>query len=455
MAQNSLEILEIEADFPGKLAEILFEPHRYKVIYGGRGGGRSWGCARALLLKAVKHPIRVACVREIQESIKKSVHQLLKDQISLLGLKDLFDIQETIIRGKSGAEFIFTGLSNITKDSIKSMEGCDIAWCEEAQTITKESWSVLIPTIRKEESEIWITFNPSLSTDETYKRFVTETPPNCVKVLLNYHDNPFFPEILEQERIHCKKTDPDNYPNIWEGACKPAVEGAIYFKQIQSAEKNGQICRVPYDPMLKVHVIMDLGFGHNMSVGCVQKNMSEIRVIDYFQVQGWDLNDVSIELRKRRYNWGRVWLPHDGFSKDHKTKTTSQAILQRQGWDVPDRSEIIEMSVEEGIRLVQMMFPQIYFDAGKCGDVRDETKNGGMITGGLLECIRRYRRNLNRVTNTFTTPAQDQFTDGNDFLRYVCQNAQSMHNTDSGEFWNDISQSNQYSDESVCSATGY
>ena len=166
-----------------------------------------------------------------------------------------------------------------------------------------------------------------------------------------------------------------------------------------------------------------------MSVGCAQKHLSEIRIIDYFQVQGWDLNDVSIELRKRKYNWGRVWLPHDGFSADHKIKTTSQAILQRQGWDVPNRDEIVEMSVEEGIRLVQMTFPQIYFDAAKCGEVVDNTgQTGGQITGGLLECLRRYHRKFNNSTSSFTTPAQDKYTDGADFLRYVCQNAPAMRN---------------------------
>lgn len=420
--------ITIKADFPELLAELLFPPARYKVIYGGRGGGRSWGCARALLLKAVKLPLRILCVREVQKSIKDSVHKLLSDQIQLLGLGSEYTIQEASITGKSGAEFIFSGLSNLTVEAIKSYEGIDICWAEEAQAITKNSWGILTPTIRKDDSEIWVTFNPSLESDETYQRFIINPPPNCKSLKLNYMHNPWFPAVLEEERKHCELTNPDDYPNIWLGECKPAVEGAIYFRQIQAAIKNNQICRLPADPFLKTHVVFDLGFGHNMSVGMCQRHMSELRIVDYFQVQGWDLADCNLELRKRKYNWGKVFLPHDGFSADHKMKTTSQAILQRMGWTVPDREEIREMGVEEGIRLVQMTFPQIYMDQDRCGDVRDNTATGGLLTGGLLECIKRYRRRLNKATNTFTSPAQDEFTDGADFLRYAVLNLEAMTN---------------------------
>ena len=444
---------KLRANFPAK-TNILFEPHRYKVLYGGRGSGKSYAVARYLLLAGLSERIRVLCTREVQKSIRDSVKRLLEDQIETLGLQSHYQSYEAEIRGKNGTLFLFNGLSTETVDSLKSYENLAKVWCEEAHSISKRSWDILIPTVRADGSEILITFNPSLDTDETYQRFVLNPPPDCVSVSMNYRDNPWFPAVLEQERLHCEKTDPDEYNTIWEGKCRPAQEGAIYFKQIQAAEAAGQICRLPYDPLLKVHVVMDLGFGHNMSVGCVQKNLSEIRIIDYFQVQGWDLNDVSIELRKRKYNWGRVWLPHDGFSADHKMKTTSQGVLLAQDWDVPGREEIVELSVEDGIRLVQMTFPQLYFDATRCGPVKDDRPNGGLIYGGLLECIKRYHRRMNQQTNTFGAPAQDQWTDGADFLRYVCVNAPSMMNSDPGEmFWDD--DHNKYDERAVNAATGY
>jgi len=151
-----------KAEFPLKL-ECLFKPSRYKVLYGGRGGAKSWGVARALLIKGAQAPLRVLCAREFQTSIKDSVHKLLCDQIEALGLLGFYEITQTSIRGKNGTEFSFVGLKNNVAN-VKSYEGVDVCWVEEAQTTSRMSWNVLIPTIRKEKSEIWITFNPELET---------------------------------------------------------------------------------------------------------------------------------------------------------------------------------------------------------------------------------------------------------------------------------------------------
>ena len=404
----------VNAEFSEKLAAILFVPMRYKVLYGGRGAGRSWGCARALLALGMQSPLRVLCVREVQKSIKDSVHRLLSDQISLLGIGGFYDVQEVSIKGRNGTEFIFAGLSNLTVDSIKSYEGIDICWAEEAQAITHNSWNILIPTIRKDGSEIWITFNPSLETDPTYVRFVKEPPPDTLVALLNYSDNPFFPSVLESERLHCMKTNPDDYPNIWEGECRPAVEGAIYFREIQATVAGGRVCHVPYDPLLLVHVVFDLGFTDHMSIGLIQKQTSELRVIEYIQDTGRTLDYYSKVLKEREYNWGRCWLPHDGYSTDYKTGLSSDAIMRRLGWDVPTKEEIATLSIAEGIRTVKMTFPRIYFD-------KDNTPD-------LIECLKRYRRKVNKKTLIEGPPLHDGFSDGADMLRYVCVNAPNMDN---------------------------
>ncbi|MEI6569784.1 MAG: PBSX family phage terminase large subunit, partial [Verrucomicrobiota bacterium] len=215
------------AQFPKKL-EFLFQPFRFKVAYGGRGSSKSWSFARALLIQAAAKPLRVLCTREIQKSIKDSVHRLLSDQIESLELGDFYTILETEIRGANGSSFVFSGLSSQTVESIKSFEGLDKVWVEEAQNVSKKSWDVLIPTIRKDDSEVWISFNPELESDATFQRFVVNQPPNSKVVQVNYNDNPWFPEVLEQERQHCQLTNLEDYGQIWEGKCRISVAGAIY-----------------------------------------------------------------------------------------------------------------------------------------------------------------------------------------------------------------------------------
>jgi phage terminase large subunit len=175
-------------------------------------------------------------------------------------------------------------LSDQTAESIKSFEGVDDVWVEEAQAVSKRSWDILIPTIRKDGSRITITLNPELDTDETYVRFIQSPPPDSVVVSINYCDNPWFPEVLEQERLHAKATMPAaDYANIWEGECKPAVFGAIYAEEVASLIEAGRLCSVKYDPALKVHVIFDLGWNDSMAVILAQKHLSELRVIEYIE----------------------------------------------------------------------------------------------------------------------------------------------------------------------------
>lgn len=217
---------EIAIKFPEKLSG-LFKPRRYKVLYGGRGAGRSWGVARALLTLASKKPLRILCAREFQNSIKDSVHELLKRQIRLLELSSVFRVLETEIRGVNGSEFIFSGLRNVR--SRKSLEGVDIAWVEEAEAVSEYSWDILEPTIRKKGSEIWINFNPEYETDATYRRFVINTPNNCWIVKLGWKDNPWFPEELRELKDRMYATDPDRADWVWGGNCRKHSKAEILY----------------------------------------------------------------------------------------------------------------------------------------------------------------------------------------------------------------------------------
>ena len=405
--------MQIEARFPPKL-ECLFKASRYKFLRGGRGSAKSWSVARALLIQAAGSPHRVLCTREIQKSIKQSVHQLLRDQVEALGLSEFFQILEHEIRGLNGSRFYFSGLSDMTADTIKSFEGCTRVWVEEGQTITRRSWRILAPTIRAPGSEIWVTYNPELETDETHQMAVVNPPPDTISVLVNHSDNPWFPVVLEAERRHAEATmKPEEYGHVWEGRCKPAVEGAIYFDEVAKAEAEGRFCRVPYDPLLKVHTIWDLGWNDAMSIILAQRLASEIRIIDYIEDSHRTLPSYIEELNGTPRNWGDDWLPHDGFATRHQTGKSDEQVLKALGRSV---IQTPNMEVEQGIRQARLVFPRIYFNTESQGVKR------------LIECLKRYRRNVSRTTGEAGAPLHDEFSHGADAFRYLAINADKLTN---------------------------
>jgi phage terminase large subunit len=402
-------------EFPQSL-RFLFEPHRYKCAYGGRGSGKSWSYARALLIQGAQKPIRVLCTREIQKSLADSVHKLLSDQIAALGLSGFYEVQQNYIKGRNGTEFSFAGLQQHTVDSIKSYEGVDRVWIEEAHSVSKKSWDVLLPTIRKPGSEVWVTFNPQLESDETYRRFVISPPPDCVSVLMNYTENPWFPDVLDAERKHAKETmKPEEYGHIWEGKCMPAVQGAIYFDEVADAEAKGRIREVPLDPLLKTHAVWDLGWNDSMSIILVQRSASELRIVDYIEDSHRTISDYVIDLKNMRLNWGNDYLPHDGFTKDFKTGKTAQEILQSMGRSA---QPVPKLDVESGIKAAREVFPRMYFDKIK--------------TARLVECLKRYRRHINQATNEPGQPLHDEFSHGADSFRYLAVVANQMTNDEWG-----------------------
>lgn len=410
---------ETVARFPKKL-RFLFSPARYKVARGGRGSGKSWGFARALLIIGSQKTTRVLCAREVQKSIQQSVHQLLKDQIEALGLSGFYEVLATEIRGRNGTQFFFSGLSDQTAESLKSFEGVDVCWVEEAQAVSKNSWNILIPTIRKPESEIWLTYNPQLESDETHQRFTMNPPPECVNVELNYSDNPYFPQVLESERQHAKASmKPEEYDHIWEGKCKPAVEGAIYFDQMANAD--ARIRDIPHDGLLKTHAIWDLGFNDSMAIILVQKVSSEIRVVSYIEGTQRTLADYSADMKALRLdgqpiNWGACWLPHDGFAKRHQTGKTDANVLQGLGWKV-ERTP--QTDVESGIKRAREIFPRVYFNKNRAAR--------------LIECLKRYRRHVNGTTGEPGNPVHDEFSHGADAFRYLAMCSDNLTN-ESGDW---------------------
>ena len=401
----------IQWEFPEKLG-FLFQPARYKVAYGGRDGAKSWSFARALLLLGAEKPLRIGCFREIQRSIKDSVHKLLSDQIEELGLAHAYDVLRTEVRGKNGTEILFAGLSSQTRDSIKSFEGMDIAWVEEAQSVSKRSWDILVPTIRKPGSEVWVSFNPDLDTDDTYQRFVIRQPSDARVVQINYSDNPWRSVALDREREDMARDRPDDFAHIYLGQCRAAVDGAIYYREISDLRASGRIGNVPMDPLLKTHAIFDLGYADYMSIILAQRQASEVRVVRYIEDHHRTLADYSAELRELKANWGTVYLPHDGRAKDYRSGKSAQEIMASLGWTV----EIVEdIGMEQGIQAARTIFPRCYFDSTNAGP--------------LVNRLARYRRRTNAELGVTGSPVHDEHSHGADAFRYLAVVADQMTNT--------------------------
>lgn len=391
-----------DVKFPVKL-QFLFQKSRYKCAWGGRGGAKSWGIARALLILGVKNPLRILCAREFQTSIKDSVHKLLSDQIASIGLTDFYEITQNSIRGKNGTEFAFVGLKNNVAN-VKSYEGVDICWVEEAQTVSRNSWNVLIPTIRKEGSEIWVSFNPELETDETYQRFVLNPPENCITVKINWNDNPWFPETLRIEKDSLKNRDPAAYNVVWEGLCRQTVDGAIFAREMQTAELDGRITKVPYDATKPVHAIFDLGWADATAIWFLQFIGMETRLIRYIEGNQKTMSEYLAKMQTFGYVYDTLWLPHDAQNKTLAANGRSiEEIVRSAGY----KTRILDrVPVADSINAARTMFRNCWFDRENCHDG--------------LQCLRHYRYEVDPDTGQFSrNPLHDHYSHGADAFRMI------------------------------------
>ncbi len=368
--------------FPAPLA-CLFRPKRYKVLYGGRGAGRSWGVARALILRALSRETRTLCGRELQKSIAESVHRLLADQIRAMGFEDLFKIEANRIYGPHGSFFVFEGLKN-NAAKIKSYEGIDICWVEEAGSTSEKTWEYLIPTIRKEYgdgtfAEIWMTFNPELETDYTFTRFVKnpdgkvlarsenflETEDSFI-VKMTWRDNPWFPQVLMKEMENLKKRDPDAYLNVWEGNCRQFLQGAVFAKELRQAEADGRICRVPWDKETALDVFWDLGRRDYTAMWFAQRVSMQWRIVDFFEDSGEDIHYYLRHLQSKSYTYGTMYLPHDAKNRLLGVKRTIEQIVRAAGFKVMLVPRVNRKA--NAINAARVIFPTCWFDEKACGE---------------------------------------------------------------------------------------
>lgn len=362
-----------DVQFPEKL-EPLWGPKPIKVLYGGRGAGRSWGCARKIVLDCVTTPLRVLCVRELQNSISESVHKLLTDQISELGLDAHFTIEKAKIYSKAGAEISFEGIKNNTT-KIKSYEGITLCWVEEANKVSKASWEILIPTLfRRPNCQLWITFNPELATDYTYRYFVRNANTKDSDVIfMTWKDNPWFPAGLANEMEKLKALDYDAYLNVWEGKCRENLEGAVFAKELRKATEQGRICTVPWEREIPVDTFWDLGRHDLTSIWFAQRVAMQYRVLAYYENSQEDIQHYLQECQNRHFTYGTMWLPHDA---EHKRLGMRRSIRQLVQSAYPNTRVVPRINKKvNGINAARMIFPSCWFDEDLCEEGLDRLRH--------------------------------------------------------------------------------
>lgn len=385
--------------------EGLFQPSRYKVYYGGRGGAKSQTFAIVLLMLGRQRPIRVLCAREVQKSIRDSVKRLLEDEIDRLGLRGFYTSTEMEIRGQNGTLFIFSGLQNV--DSLKSLKGITHCWIEEAETVSERSLDIIGPTIREAGSEIWLSFNPDRINAPVWQRFVVNTPPNAIVKKVGWRDNPWFPDVLDEERRNCERLDPDKYDWIWNGNPREMTEGSYYGKILMKAREEGRITHLPVEPQLLVHTAWDLGMGDSTAVWFFQflpvGGAGEWRFIDYYEASGEGLAHYAEVLASKGYRYGTHIGPHDlavrelGSGKSRIETARGLGLNFRFAPNLP---------VLDGIEAVRGVLGAAWFDKDRC-------KDG-------LACLWGYQKERDEAHACWKrTPLHDWTSHGADAMRYA------------------------------------
>lgn len=426
----------MNVQFPEK-ALPLFTPAPYKVMYGGRGGSKSWDMARAILALGANRRLFIVCGREIQRSIKDSVHKLLSEQVAALGLSDHYDVQEQKILGRNGTEIVFVGVrNNIT--SIKSMEGIDIFWLTEAVHVSNHTWDTLLPTVRRDPpygpfgqgSEVWIDFNPDLASDDSYQRWVIDPPEQTTVIEVNWRDNPWFPEILRKQMEDMKAKDYDNYLTVWEGKTRRSLEGAIYAKELSAAITEDRINpQIKYDRSKGVTVSFDLGRSDMCALWFIQQIGMEHHAIDFYGNTGFGIDHYLEEIQRRKYLIKKILLPHDAANFHQAASKT----IERQVRDVypGDIVKIVaKISVVNGINAVRQLFPRLYFAEGPTAD-------------GVLG-LQHYQYGVNPETKATTKdPLHNWASNPADALRYYAIEMKEGSKPKKQEYEYDYLQDNQ------------
>ena len=391
--------MELEIEVPKPFIE-LFEPTkewRHMVYYGGRSSGKSTTIATALLIKGMEKRVRILCVRETQNSIAESVHQLMADLIDNHGLSSWEVTKDEIRNVKTGSNIIFKGVHNNTQ-AIKSMEGVDICWIEEAQSVSMESIDILLPTIRKPGSFLIWSFNPLTEEDPVWTRIAKNPDERTLVVKVNSDS---IEELLSKEVIHerekMRKENPELFEHVWLGMPLTANTGSVFGKQLAQAREEGRIGKVPYDDALGVYTAFDLGVGDATAIWFFQVTTGgEIHFIDHYENSGEDLGHYISVIQNKPYQYNKHFLPHDANSRELQTNMTRVEFFAQRGiFNVEVLRPTRFILGQDDISLVaRPKFSKCWFDEEKC-------RRG-------LECLRAYHYDYDERNQLLrSTPKHD------------------------------------------------
>lgn len=364
-------------EIPEKINNIFKGEARYRCAYGGRGSGKTQSFATALIIKAYDLAYcqnkvgTILCAREIMRSLKDSSISELKFAIDRLGLGEYFLTGEQSIR-TSNRKILFTfqGLRH-NIESIKSTSNVHICWIDEAECISEQSWINLIPTIRAKDSEIWVTWNPKYENSATDNRFIKNGDNlNGLKIAkVNYYDNPWFPKVLEDERLSDQNSGRGDYNHIWLGDYISDIKGSYYSKELTKAKEDGRITHVPFDDIKPVYAFFDIGGTGKKSdataIWIAQFIDKEIRLIDYYEVCAQPLSAHINWLINKNYQNAKIVLPHDGVTHDRVYNVSFETEFIRAGF----KTEIVKNqgagAVMSRITAARKWFNRCWFDINK------------------------------------------------------------------------------------------
>jgi phage terminase large subunit len=402
--------MKAEIELPPKLVNLFDGEARYRVAFGGRGSGKT----RSFALMSAVYGYRsgmsgkqgqILCAREHLNSLDESSLEEVKSAIrSVEWLDAYYEIGEKYIRSRDGrVSYVFAGLRR-NLDSIKSKARVILAWVDEAENVSEAAWQKLIPTIREEESEIWVTYNPESKHSAVHQRFRVN-PSGDVKVCeINWRDNPWFPDVLNQERMNDQKLRPDVYDHVWEGAFLIHVEGAYYTVEMREANAEGRIGSAPYDRSVGVVTAWDLGVGDSTAIWFAQMVGPEVRLIDYYESSGVGLDHYVAILNSKGYNYTDHILPHDVRVRELGTGKSRLETLDNLG--VRPITIAAQLNVDDGIQAVRSLLGRAWFDEEKC-------ERG-------IDCLRQYRRDYDENNKSFKArPLHDWSSHGADAMRYL------------------------------------
>lgn len=395
---------------PAKLVPVFEGEADTRGAYGGRGSGKTRTFAkmtavRALMWDQMRRDGIILCTRQFMNSLAESSLEEIKLAITEEPwLAEHFDIGEKYVRTKSGRiSYAFSGLDrNI--NSIKSKARILLNWTDEAEPVTDDAWTKLIPTLREEDSELWLTWNPEREQSATNKRFRQSNDPRSKIVEINYRDNPWFPAILDRARLKDLRERPDQYGHIWNGEFVTVAEGAYYARDIHRAREERRICRVAADPLMTIYAIWDIGGtgakADATAIWIVQFIGPEVRIIDYYEAKGQPLSTHVNWLRDSGYGRAYCVLPHDGTTHDRIIDVTYEGALKSAGFDVMVIRNQGPGAAMQRVNAARRLFAQMYFDEVRCA-------NG-------LKRIGWYHEKIDKNTGAGLGPEHDDSSHGAD-----------------------------------------